>query len=109
MRRGDVVIVSARGNYGKPRPAVVVQTDALQPEDGSVILCQMTSELRECVEFRPTVDPSAQNGLQLRSQIMADKPVTVRRDRVRQVVGRLTRDDMRRFDLALAFVLGLAE
>jgi mRNA interferase MazF len=109
MKRGDVVIVSTRGDYGRPRPAIVVQTDALQAEDGSVIICQMTSELRELAEFRPTIDPSAQNGLQLRSQIMADKPVTVRRDRVRQVVGRLTRDDMRRLDLALAFVLGLAE
>ncbi len=109
MKRGDVVIVSTRGDDGKPRPAVVVQTSALQAEDGSAILCQMTSELRERAEFRPTVDPSAYNGLQLRSQIMADKPVTVRRDRARQIVGRLTRDDMRRLDLALAFVLGLAE
>jgi mRNA interferase MazF len=109
MRRGDVVIVSASGDYGKPRPAVVVQTDALVAADGSVILCQLTSELREFVEFRPTVEPSAQNRLQLRSQIMADKPVTVRRNRIRQIVGRLASEDMRRLDTALAFVLGLAE
>ena len=26
MQRGDVVIVAAAGDYGKPRPAVIVQT-----------------------------------------------------------------------------------
>jgi mRNA interferase MazF len=109
MRRGDVVIVSAAGDYGKPRPAIVVQTDALFAADGSVVLCQFTSELREAVEFRPTVEPSAQNGLQSRSQIMADKPLTVRRNRIKQTVGRLASEDMRRLDTALAFVLGLAE
>ena len=27
MKRGDVVIVSAPGDFGKPRPAVVIQSD----------------------------------------------------------------------------------
>ena len=44
MRRGDVVTVAAAGDYGKPRPAVIVQTDALPAEHASVVVCQMTSE-----------------------------------------------------------------
>ncbi|TLY72287.1 MAG: type II toxin-antitoxin system PemK/MazF family toxin [Gammaproteobacteria bacterium] len=44
MRRGDVVTVAAAGDYGKPRPAVIVQTDALPAEHASVVLCQMTDD-----------------------------------------------------------------
>ena len=36
MSRGDVVIVAAPGDYGKPRPAVIVQSDALSDAHASV-------------------------------------------------------------------------
>ena len=47
MIRGDVVTVAAAGDYGKPRPAVIVQSDAFPPNHASVVICQMTSELVE--------------------------------------------------------------
>lgn len=109
MRRGDVVVVAAAGDYAKPRPAVVVQTDAFPETHASVVICQMTSEIVEAPDFRVTIDPTRQNGLQVRSQIMADKPVTVRRARVGQSIGRLDDKDMGRLDVALAFVMGLAD
>ncbi|RAU23165.1 type II toxin-antitoxin system PemK/MazF family toxin [Paramagnetospirillum kuznetsovii] len=109
MRRGDVVVVAVAGDYGKPRPAVIVQTDAFPPRHSSVVVCQMTSELVEAPDFRVTVEPRAGNGLRERSQIMADKPVTIRRDRIGQVIGRLTTDEIVRLDMAIAFVMGLAD
>ena len=109
MRRGDLVIVAAAGDYGKPRPAVVVQTDAFPETHASVVVCQMTSDVFDAPDFRVTVDPSGANGLRVRSQIMADKPVTVRRERVGQTIGRLSADDVRRLNAALAFVMGLAD
>ncbi len=109
MRRGDVVIVAAAGDYGKPRPAVVVQTDAFPGTHASVVICQMTSEIAEAPDFRVTIDPSQGNGLRARSQIMADKPVTVRRPRIGQSIGRLDDDDIGRLNIALAFVMGLAD
>lgn len=45
LRRGDVVTVAASGDFGKPRPAVVVQSDVFPYEHASVIVCQMTSTL----------------------------------------------------------------
>jgi mRNA interferase MazF len=109
MNRGDVVIVAAPGDYGKPRPAVIVQTDAFPEEHSSVVICQMTSEVVDAPDFRVTIDPSAENGLQLRSQVMADKPVTVRRRRIGQIIGRLSERDIARLNVALAFVMGLAD
>ncbi len=109
MNRGDVVIVAAPGDYGKPRPAIIVQTDAFPETHSSVVIFQMTSEVVDAPDFRVTIDPSAENGLQLRSQVMADKPVTVRRRRIGQIIGRLSERDVGRLNIALAFVMGLAD
>lgn len=109
MRRGDVVTVAAAGDYGKPRPAVIVQSDAFPENHASVVVCQLTSELADAPDFRVTIEPTAENGLRLKSQVMADKPVTVRRERIGQRVGRLGSQEMARLGIALAFVLGLAD
>jgi mRNA interferase MazF len=109
MRRGDLVTVAAAGDYGKPRPAVIVQTDAFPESHASVVVCQLTSELVDAPDFRVTVEPAPENGLRLTSQVMADKPVTVRRERIGQTIGRLGQQDMARLGIALAFVLGLAD
>lgn len=109
MKRGDVVTVASSGDYGNPRPAVIVQSDAFPRSFASVIVCQMTSDLADAPDFRITVDPSPENGLRLPSQIMADKPVTIRRERVGQRIGRLSAADMSRLNSALAFVMGLGD
>ena len=109
MRRGDLVTVAAAGDYGKPRPAVIVQTDAFPDSHASVVVCQLTSELAEAPDFRVTVEPTSENGLRVTSQVMADKPVTLRRERIGQTIGRLGDRDMARLGIALAFVMGLAD
>ena len=109
MQRGDVVTVAAAGDYGKPRPAVIVQTNALPESHASVVVCQLTSELANAPDFRVIVDPSPENGLRRRSQVMADKPVAIRRERIGRKIGRLDRQDMAILNAALAFALGLAD
>jgi mRNA interferase MazF len=109
VKRGDVVTVAASGDYGKPRPAVIVQTDALPAEHASVIVCQMTSDIAEASDFRVTIEPTENNGLRTRSQIMADKPVTIRRERVGRKIGSLDDKDVARLNVALAFVMGMAD
>jgi mRNA interferase MazF len=109
MRRGDVVTVAASGDYGKPRPAVIVQTDAFPDSHASVVVCQLTSELVDAPDFRITIESGPENGLRLKSQVMADKPVTVRRERIGSKIGALGDQDMARLGIALAFVMGLAD
>jgi mRNA interferase MazF len=109
MKRGDVITVAASGDYGKPRPAVIVQSDAFPEQHASVIVCQMTSELSDARDFRVTIEPSTTNGLGVRSQVMADKPVTIRRERIGRRIGHLRERDLARLDIALAFVMGLAD
>jgi mRNA interferase MazF len=109
MQRGDVVTVAAAGDYGKPRPAVIVQTDAFPRSHASVVVCQVTSDLADAPDFRVTIEPNPDNGLRLKSQVMADKQITVRRERIGRKIGHLGSQDMARLGIALAFVLGLAD
>lgn len=108
MKRGDIVTVAVPGGYGKPRPAVVVQTDAFPATHASVVVCQMTSALVDA-SFRVTVEGGPDNGLQATSQIMADKPITVRREKIGKRIGRLGASEINRLNGALAFVMGLAD
>ena len=109
MRRGEVVIVAATGDYGKLRLAVIVQTDAFPETHVSVVICRMMSEIVEAPDFRVTIDPDEANGLRAHSQIMADEPVPVRRERIGQSIGRLGEGDIGRLNAALAFAMGLAD
>src|SRR6266511_2698020 len=77
MRRGQFVVVATVGDYGKPRPALVVQSD-LFAELPSIVICPLTTTLRDDADqFRLEVEPSGQNGLREASQIAIDKITVV--------------------------------
>jgi mRNA interferase MazF len=106
LKRGDVALVVLQGELGKPRPGVIVQSDELGALS-SLIVCPMSSFIDAANLMRPIVAPTVQNGLLVRTQIMTDKLNTLRRDRVRRVIGTLDSDACERLDSALLLVLGL--
>jgi len=57
--------------------------------------------------FRLEVTPSPENNLEKACQIMVDKITTIRKDKVRQVIGHLDEDTIIRLNRSLAFWLGL--
>jgi mRNA interferase MazF len=69
----------------------------------------MTSDIAQAPDFRITIEPTERNGLKARSQVMADRPVTIRRERVGRTIGTLDAKDINRLNVALAFVIGLAD
>lgn len=107
MKRGDLVIVALQGDYGKPRPALVIQSD-LFGEHPSVTILPVTSELRDTPLFRITVDAVPVNGLRVTSQIMVDKPQTLPREKLGDVIGHFEGDTMLAVDRALALWAGFA-
>ncbi len=107
MKRGDVVLVVVPGDYGKPRPAVVIQTDLVNETHSSVVVCPVTSHLQDAELFRLTIEPSSDNGLQKTSQIMVDKILAVRKDKIRKGIGKIDEKLMIRLERSLAFWLGL--
>lgn len=107
MRRGSLVTVATQGDFGKPRPAVVIQSDALIGTD-SVLVCLMTSTLRDAPLFRLTVQPDTTNGLRMPSQVMVDKILAVRRDRCGAAFGRIDEAALLGLNRMLALVTGIA-
>lgn len=107
MKRGDVVTVALQGDLGKPRPALVIQSDLFDLHP-SVTILPVTSDLRATPLFRIAVNPTPDNGLNKPSQVMVDKPQSVARDKIGAVVGRLDDAAMLAVNRALAVFLGLA-
>ena len=108
MRRGDLVTIAVQGDFGKPRPALVIQADSFD-EHPTVTVLPITSLLVAAPLLRITVEPGPETGLQRLSQVMVDKTVTVRRDKVGPTFGRLGADAMVEVERCLAVFLGIAK
>lgn len=107
MNRGAVVIVVLQGDYGKPRPALVVQSDLFSALP-SVTILPITSDLRDAPLYRLAIDAAPENGLHKASQIMVDKLQTISREKVGQVIGHLDDGAMVAVNRAMAMFLGFA-
>ena len=107
MRRGDLVTVALSGDYGKPRPALVIQSDLFDAHP-SVTVLPVTGELRDAPLFRVGLEPTVETGLRKPSQVMLDKAVTVARDKLGAPFGRVEAGVLAELDRLLAVFLGIA-
>lgn len=106
MRRGDLVTIALQGAYGKPRPALIIQSD-LFSEHPSVTILPITSELRNTPLFRVAVSADEKNNLSATSEVMVDKVQTVPRGKIGEVFGHLAEEDMLAVSRALAVFMGV--
>ena len=107
MKRGDLVTIALQGDLGKPRPALIVQSE-LFAEHPSVVILPVTSELRDTPLFRITIEPSAENGLKVPSQIMVDKLQSVSAEKIGPAFGQVEQGTLVEVNRALAVFLGIA-
>lgn len=109
MKRGDVVTIALQGDLGKPRPAVVVETDRLKPST-HVLVCPGTSFVRPEIELRRVlVMPDGSNKLRTPTHFQIDRVIGIRRESCGAVIGRLGPEIMAEIDARLMAILGLAE
>jgi mRNA interferase MazF len=107
MRRGQFVTVATPGDYGKPRPALVVQSD-LFDELPSIVICPLTTTIRtDADQFRLSVEPSARNGLREPSQIAIDKITVVPQAKIGATIGDADDALLLRVNRALAVFLSI--
>ena len=106
MKRGDLYSAVPPGDYGKPRPVVIVQSDLFADRD-SVTVCLLSSTLIDAPLFRVRVVPGTHNRLRKASDVMVDKLMTVKRTRLTTALGSLTTDEIASLDRALARWLSL--
>lgn len=107
MKRGDLITAIAPGDYGKPRPALVIQSD-LTGDTASVAVLLLTSDLMDAPFARWTVEPDAQNGLRTTSQVQIDKILSIPRRRLGPTIGHLDEEAMVGIGRLLASFLGIA-
>lgn len=107
MNRGDFVTIAVQGDFGKPRPALVIQFDQFN-EHATVTVLLVSSTLVDAPLFRVTVQPSAANGLQKPSQVMVDKAMTVKKDKLGPPIGSADDQTLLEIGRCLAVFLGIA-
>jgi len=108
MRRGDLVTIAMQGDFGKPRPALVIQSDLFNAL-ATVTVLPLTGTLVSAPLFRITVQPSAGNGLKRPSQVMVDKAMTVKRDKIGQAFGHIDANSLVEVERCLALFSGIAK
>lgn len=109
LRRGDIVVCVLPGDYGKPRPAVVVQAEAFNETHSSLVVCPISSEITGLSLFRVSLNASETTGLRKASEAMVDKMTAVDLRRVRDRIGCLNRSEMAVVNIALRIWLELPE
>lgn len=108
MRRGDLVTIAVQGDFGKPRPALVIQADQFAGH-GSVTVLLITGTLVCAPLLRVTLQPDTENGLQKTSQVMVDKAMTVTRSKIGAAFGRIDAVSLLEVERCLAVFLGIAK
>jgi mRNA interferase MazF len=108
LTRGEVVLITLPGDYGKRRSAVVVQSDRFAPDFASVLVCPLTSDPLEHSVARIALAPTPQNGLPSAGSLMVDKVAAVPLARVFRSIGRLDDATLQRLDASLSLMLGVA-
>jgi mRNA interferase MazF len=107
VKRGDIVIVTPPGEFGKPRPALIIQGDLALPS-ATVTYLMITSSLEHEPSVRIPIEPTPQNGLLKSSEIMVDLIQTSTRSRFREVVGHIDSETLENVENALLIFLGFA-
>ena len=101
IKRGDIVLCILTGDYGKTRPAAVVQSDLFNPTHASIVVCPITSFLIDSPIFRLEILGNKRSGLLNKSQIMVDKIVSIKSEKIHKKIGKLSSEEMLKLDKVL--------
>ncbi|AEH83149.1 hypothetical protein CN200_32190 [Sinorhizobium meliloti] len=62
MKRGDLVTIALPVDFGKPRPALIIQADLFE-DTGTVTVLLVSEALLDAPLLWPTVRPTPESGL----------------------------------------------
>jgi mRNA-degrading endonuclease toxin of MazEF toxin-antitoxin module len=88
-------------DFGKQRPAVIVQSPLFLANAPTVTFCLMTGSVQFINPMRILVKPTKRNGLNQASLIQVDKIITVGAERIRNRIGSITPTQLATLDAAL--------
>jgi mRNA interferase MazF len=106
--RGELVTVALTGDFAKPRPALVIQANPFD-EHATVTVLLISSTLVEAPLLRVSLVPDVGNGLRKKSQVMIDKAMTIKREKIGPAFGKIDPATQVEVDRCLAVFLGIAK
>jgi mRNA interferase MazF len=107
LKRGDLVTIAMPGDFGKPRPALIIQSDQFD-QTGTVTVLLVSGTLVDAPLIRTMIEPTPTNGLRKHSQVMVDKAMSVKRDKIGAIIGHLDAEAMLAVTRALAVFFAIA-
>jgi mRNA interferase MazF len=109
LKRGEIWTIAGGADYaGKPRPAIVVQSNKFDATK-SIVVCPLTRTAVDGEPARFALEPSQANGLMIRSFVMIDKITSLPKAKVGRRIGQLVSRDLTLLDQHFAVFLGLAD
>lgn len=106
--RGDLVTVTVNGDFGKPRPALIIKSDSFGGL-ATVTVLLVTSALIDAPLLRITINPDTTNNLRKISQIMIDRVMTIKKEKVGPQFGKLNPNTMVEVERHLSIYLGITK
>jgi len=106
LKRGNFVTIVMQGDFGKPRPALIIQSEKFD-QHATVTVLLVSSTLVEAPLLRITIEPDDSNGLEKTSQIMIDKCMTIKKDKIGHVLGSASHEAMIEVERCLSVFLGI--
>jgi len=93
--RGDIVLCADKsGDFtGKPRPFLIVQKTIYIEAKDSLLVCPISTILDE-TGLRIRLNATAENGLTHDSDIHTDKVSAIKKIRVKQMIGKVSKQKM---------------
>jgi mRNA interferase MazF len=107
-KRGDLITIAMQGDFGKPRPALVIQADLFAAHTTVTVLL-LSSTVVNIPLLRVTLQPDDRNGLRQPSQVMIDKAMTIKRQKLGQPIGHIDAPTLVEIERRLAVFLGIAK
>jgi mRNA interferase MazF len=107
VKRGDLVTIALPGDFGKPRPALIIQSDRFD-QTGTITVLLVSGTLAAAPLIRMTIEPTPNTGLKKRSQVMVDKAMSVKRDKIGAIIGHLDAESMLAVTRSLAVFFAIA-
>ncbi len=108
VERGSLIIVSIKGDHGKPRPAVVIQNERMTTSD-TVLVCLVSSDLESVTDARIILEPTPASGLRQPSLIMTDKIYPIPTMKCGAPIGHVSLSVLKELNAKLTFVFGLGD
>jgi len=108
MIRGNLLTIAMQGDFGKPRPALIIQANQFS-EHSSVTVLPITRLIVNAPLLRVTLQPNVENNLKKTSQVMIDKTMTVMKEKLGPVFGHIDANRLLEIERCLAVFLGIAK